>query len=674
MAVMVSADIGNQVRVESITSSYPQNTAEGGTTRVGNIALGANVNDATTKTLAQIAFNQGQFYKAVSKVDFNKLATSQKSNGDETFTYTKTVNGQSHTLTMRKSDMLESVVLEEVKSQSQIDAVAKKYKIDRETTYITVDGKKYFVRLNIPMHFGVGNQNSIIIDTVLFVVGTEALGAAVAGVISSLGIGAFAAALASINTAVFKVLWSAVSGALQMVYVFTQAFIGGLVAEGGGVAAAWAAGVAAVGEAAEGAFVAITASALAYTLVGVLVVATIYLILTYALHYTYQNVYLYNLTKYELDFDFGYIYEGSDHNVLTKTLAPLKSKTGPNNINLGEWYSATAFRFQSDSKFHGLGYAMTFSLKDPKTGAIVQQMACMFDIPFAGNNSLMTSATLPSNIKTFYSSNEGKVKKTQHSSQNNNFEIITTYDYLSGKHPDPETGDSEYLYNSLIIIREKSKVFSINPSAKLSGSGHLSVPSNAAYEFGTGDFTIQAWIKPTRAGTIFGKKSTAGGSGANAGLLLVLQPDGKFKLATDNGFGYSQVVTDASNVFDGDWHHVSAVRSGSSMTVFVDGQQISATLSGSLASPLNVSNDLPLLIGSVQQNQEPYIHYEGSISHARVWNIALDAAKLRQTINSEVSSSSAGLVGDWTLHTDGSDRSATHNNASVSGSVSFGAH
>lgn len=672
MAVRATDNVGTQVRVESITSSYPQNTAGGDITKVGKIALGGTVNDATTKTFSQVAFDQGQFYKAVSGVDFSKLATTSETNGDEEFSYSKPINGQTHTLTMRKSDMLGSVVLEEVTTQAQIDAVAKKYKIDAKTTYITIDGKKYFVRLNIPMHFGVGDQNSIILDTVLFVVGTGALGAAVAGVIASLGIDAFAAALASINTAVFRVLWSLVSGAFQLVYTFTQAFIGGLVAEGGTVAAAWGAGIAAAGEAAEGAFVAITASALAYTLVGILVIATIYLILTYALHYTYQNVYLYNLTKYDLAFDFGYIYEGNDHNLPAKKLAALQTKTGPNNINLGSWYSATAFRFQSDSKFYGIGYAMTFTLTDPVSKKVVKQMACMFDIPYVGTNSLMTSATLPSDIKSFYKSNEGKVKQTQHASSDNNFEIISTYDYLSGKHKDPETGDSEYLYNSMIVIREKDTKFSFNPSAKLSSNGYLSAPSSKAYQFGSGDFTLQAWIKPASAGTIFGKKSTAGGSGANAGFLLVLQPNGALKLATDNGFGYSQIMTKASNVMDGDWHHVSAVRSGSALKVFIDGEEMPATLSGSLPSPLNVSNNLPLLIGSVQQTQEPYMHYSGAISHVHVWNIALDADKIQQSINTPLSPATVGLVGDWPLQVGGTDMSPQDNNAVATGSVSFG--
>lgn len=667
-------NLGKQIKAIDIISTYPETSELGKLTSIGSIAQGATVNDTVTKQLANESFAQGQFFKAFSKVSFDDLTKTNQSNGDETWSYSKTINGINHSVTMTKSDILSSITLTEVNNQSEIDEIAKKYNIDKEETYISVDGKKYFVRMNIPLHFGTGSQTNVIMDTLYFVVATEGLSAAIAGVVAAFGVDAFTTVLININSQVFKVLWSALSGVLQISYAFLQAFVGAILG-GEGLAAAFAAGQAAVGEAiAEGVFAAITTTTLAYTLVGILVIVGIYLIFQYFLHYSYQNVYVYNLTNYDLDFDFGYIYEGNSHNVESKHLPAYQKNLGPNNIDMGSWYSATGFRFQSDSQFYGLGYAMSLTLKEKGTQNVHKQMACMFDIPYIGKNSLRASATLPSDMKKFYTNSEGQITETQNSASDDELELIVTYDYLNGKHQNPETGEQDYIYNSLIIVREKLPGFAVNPSAGLQDNSYFSVASISAYNFGQGDFTIEAWIKPSSAGTIFGKKSTAGGSPDYAGFLMVLQPNGAIKLATDNGYGYYQIISVPTNVFNGDWHHISSVRINGTLSLYLNGQQINSITSSSLPSPLDVSNNLALLIGSVQQNQEPYIHYSGAISEARIWNIALQKLQIQQGMNSKLTGRESGLVGYWPLHTNGEDLSANKNNAASIGSVSFTNH
>jgi hypothetical protein len=210
-----------------------------------------------------------------------------------------------------------------------------------------------------------------------------------------------------------------------------------------------------------------------------------------------------------------------------------------------------------------------------------------------------------------------------------------------------------------------------NPALNLNNNSYMSAPSNSAYNFGSGNFSLEAWVKPLSTGTIFGKKSTEGGNTDCAGFLLVLEPNGAFKLATDNGFGYSQIISDSTNVMDGNWHHVAAVRSGENMHIYVDGKTINSTVSGSLSSPLEVNNGLDLLIGSVQQQQEAYIHYFGAIKEARVWDIALSLDQIKSGIDINLQGNENGLVGYWPLNQDGQDLSDIHNNASANGSVSF---
>jgi hypothetical protein len=111
------------------------------------------------------------------------------------------------------------------------------------------------------------------------------------------------------------------------------------------------------------------------------------------------------------------------------------------------------FRYQSDSEFHGLGYTIRLKMVDPKTKQVVKTFSCLFDVPYSGENSLYASIGEPSSYSEYYDQYAGVHKTTQYSTNDGTYEIIVTYDYLSGQHPDPETGTELYLYSSLIIIR-----------------------------------------------------------------------------------------------------------------------------------------------------------------------------------------------------------------------------
>ncbi len=66
----------------------------------------------------------------------------------------------------------------------------------------------------------------------------------------------------------------------------------------------------------------------------------------------------------------------------------------------------------------------------------------------------------------------------------------------------------------------------------LSSDSVATAPNSASYNLGTGDFTVEAWIKPAvGGGTILSRKPTEGCYG-NGGFLIVLKSTGVIKLAT----------------------------------------------------------------------------------------------------------------------------------------------
>lgn len=102
------------------------------------------------------------------------------------------------------------------------------------------------------------------------------------------------------------------------------------------------------------------------------------------------------------------------------------------------------------------------------------------------------------------------------------------------------------------------------------GSDYLSAPANAAFAFGTGNFTIEAWVYTPATQTQY----AAIACNAN-------NPDGWFlSFGTTNLVTFSNwnvtAMTSSSAVPLGAWTHVAVSRSGTSLWMFFNGQQVAS--------------------------------------------------------------------------------------------------
>jgi len=157
------------------------------------------------------------------------------------------------------------------------------------------------------------------------------------------------------------------------------------------------------------------------------------------------------------------------------------------------------------------------------------------------------------------------------------------------------------------------------------GTGdYLSVPNNSNFQLGSGDFTIEAWVYPTVvpstigvAGNIISLYDSSNNNRSWALQLFQVLSSSTTECSVRFGVSTDGTVTNLTNFTGGtitpnSWFHIAAVRSGSTITVYVNGVSVA---SGSYASTL-FNTSVNLTIGRFANDAATFPG--GYISNARV--------------------------------------------------------
>jgi len=109
-------------------------------------------------------------------------------------------------------------------------------------------------------------------------------------------------------------------------------------------------------------------------------------------------------------------------------------------------------------------------------------------------------------------------------------------------------------------------------STTFDGSGdYLTAPFNSGYNFGTADFTIEFWVRTTSTAA-YATALRLGDSWTTGSWALYLNDGGGTGYPSWWSFTLNQVLsTTGAVVNDGQWHHIAVVRSGSTVTMYIDG-------------------------------------------------------------------------------------------------------
>jgi len=106
----------------------------------------------------------------------------------------------------------------------------------------------------------------------------------------------------------------------------------------------------------------------------------------------------------------------------------------------------------------------------------------------------------------------------------------------------------------------------------------LQYESNTAFNFGTGDLTVEAWAK-VPAGLSNATFFTAGGNVNDGGSFAFWIENNQLKIRRD-GLLHPDVSVSFESSWRDSWHHFAAVRGNGRYSIFVDGKLVVDTTSG----------------------------------------------------------------------------------------------
>jgi hypothetical protein len=161
----------------------------------------------------------------------------------------------------------------------------------------------------------------------------------------------------------------------------------------------------------------------------------------------------------------------------------------------------------------------------------------------------------------------------------------------------------------------------------------------AALNFGTGDWTLSAWVKNTMTGTGDDNKGSIIANGGDTGgghrycLIVSEQDEGKINLVIDDdNVKYNKKqITAATPANDDVWHHVLGVRQGDTITIYMDGEPEASTNIGGADYDLSGTSQADVLIGAITDHPEgtKYKDYAGLIDDVQIYNCALTEGNAR---------------------------------------------
>ncbi|MEI6822753.1 MAG: LamG-like jellyroll fold domain-containing protein, partial [Bacteroidota bacterium] len=167
----------------------------------------------------------------------------------------------------------------------------------------------------------------------------------------------------------------------------------------------------------------------------------------------------------------------------------------------------------------------------------------------------------------------------------------------------------------------------------------------------TTNYTIQAWIKTSATSAadcaeIVGWGSTSTTNTNNIQFRMGFTgTTGYLQYGADIG-GWGSAITGTTAINNNAWHNVAIVKSGSTVTIYVDGVSNGSNTDSRTPNVniLEIGNYMKM--GVTQTNA----FFKGNIDEVRIWNTALSSSQLTNAVmNTKLAGNETGLVAYYTM-------------------------
>jgi len=155
------------------------------------------------------------------------------------------------------------------------------------------------------------------------------------------------------------------------------------------------------------------------------------------------------------------------------------------------------------------------------------------------------------------------------------------------------------------------------------------------------DYTIEAWFKTDFANTTMDILS---GSHENQhGILLEIRSDNQFRYLHRSPFGNSggNNIYSSQIVNDGQWHHVAAIKSGSNISLIIDGEE-----AGNNSVVSDFTESIDVLLGKLKPDSSERL-FNGTIDEVRFWDHPRSIEEIRENMYLSLSGLESGLIQYW---------------------------
>ncbi len=158
---------------------------------------------------------------------------------------------------------------------------------------------------------------------------------------------------------------------------------------------------------------------------------------------------------------------------------------------------------------------------------------------------------------------------------------------------------------------------------------YINCGNDSSFNMGSHDFTVSAWINTTVSSgyNLIISKGSCGGGGKRYNLWGYRQETSSSALIIDDDTGCgAPEVHGSTHINDGKWHHITGVKDGNYLRIYIDGKEDSTPTDISTCGPIDdtVRN---LTIGVSSCDGTSY-NFNGTIDEVRVWNRSLSSEEI----------------------------------------------